>query len=42
MVFSLQTLLRIESMWDSVVRVLAMIHEDDRNPGRAGGLVRKM
>lgn len=36
------TLLRIETMWDSVVKVLAMIHEDERNPGRAGGLVRKM
>jgi hypothetical protein len=36
------TLLRIESMWDSVVKVLAMIHEDERNPGRAGGLVHKM
>ena len=36
------TLLRIESMWDSVVKVLAMIHEDERNPSRAGGLVHKM
>ncbi|XP_062229974.1 uncharacterized protein LOC133927506 [Phragmites australis] len=36
------TLVRIELMWDSVVKVLAMIHEDERNPGRAGGLVRKM
>ncbi|KAJ1261743.1 hypothetical protein BS78_09G054700 [Paspalum vaginatum] len=36
------TLIRIESMWDSVVQVLSMIHEDERNPGRAGGLVRKM
>ncbi|KAJ1266587.1 hypothetical protein BS78_08G163800 [Paspalum vaginatum] len=36
------TLIRIESMWDSVVKVLSMIHEDERNPGRAGGLVRKM
>ncbi|XP_062197361.1 uncharacterized protein LOC133900270 [Phragmites australis] len=36
------TLLRIESMWDSVVRVLSMIHGDERNPGRAAGLVRKM
>jgi hypothetical protein len=29
-------------MWDFVVKVLAMIHEDERNPGRAGGLVQKM
>ncbi|KAJ1261742.1 hypothetical protein BS78_09G054600 [Paspalum vaginatum] len=36
------TLIRIESMWDSVVKVLSMIHVDERNPGRAGGLVRKM
>ena len=36
------TLLRIESMWDSVVRVLSMIHADERNPGLAGGLVEKM
>jgi hypothetical protein len=36
------TLLRIESMWDSVVQVLSLIHEDERNPGRAGGLVGKM
>jgi hypothetical protein len=36
------TLLRIESMWDSVVKVLSMVHEDGRNPGRAGGLVHKM
>jgi hypothetical protein len=35
-------LLRIELMWDSVVRVLSMIHEDERNPGSAGGLVEKM
>jgi hypothetical protein len=36
------TLVRIETMWDSVVEVLSMIHEDERNPGRAGGLVGKM
>jgi hypothetical protein len=29
-------------MWDSVVRVLSMIHEDECNPGSAGGLVEKM
>jgi hypothetical protein len=36
------TLLHIESMWDSVVKVLSMVYEDERNPGRAGGLVHKM
>jgi hypothetical protein len=36
------TLVRIETMWDSVVEVLSMIHEDERNPSRAGGLVGKM
>jgi hypothetical protein len=36
------TLLCIESMWDLAVKVLSMIHEDERNPGRAAGLVRKM
>ncbi|XP_062206258.1 uncharacterized protein LOC133908282 [Phragmites australis] len=25
-------------MWDSIVKVLAMIHEDEHNPGRVGGL----
>ncbi|KAJ1293014.1 hypothetical protein BS78_01G035500 [Paspalum vaginatum] len=38
----LTTLARIELMWDSVVKVLSMIHEDERNTSRAGGLVRKM
>jgi hypothetical protein len=36
------TLLRIENMWDSVTRVLAMVHGDERNPGRAAGLLKKM
>lgn len=36
------TLARLETMWDSVVKVLAMVHADERNPSRAGGLVRKM
>jgi hypothetical protein len=36
------TLLHIESMWDSVIKVLSMIHEDERNLGRVAGLVRKM
>ncbi|KAJ1258931.1 hypothetical protein BS78_10G113900 [Paspalum vaginatum] len=38
----LTTLAHIELMWDSVVKVLSMIHEDERNTSRAGGLVRKM
>ncbi|KAJ1294689.1 hypothetical protein BS78_01G165000 [Paspalum vaginatum] len=38
----LTTLARIELMWDSVVKVLSMIHEDERKNSRAGGLVRKM
>ena len=38
----LTTLARIETMWNSVVKVLSMIHEDERNTSRAGGLVRKM
>jgi hypothetical protein len=38
----LTTLARIESMWNSVVKVLSMIHEDEHNTSRAGGLVRKM
>uniref|UniRef100_A0A0A8Z7K4 Uncharacterized protein n=1 Tax=Arundo donax TaxID=35708 RepID=A0A0A8Z7K4_ARUDO len=29
-------------MWDSVIKVLSMIHMDERSPGRAAGLVRKM
>jgi len=36
------TLLRIENMWESVIRVLSMIHGDERNPGRAAGLLKKM
>jgi hypothetical protein len=27
------TLLHIETMWDSVVQVLYLIHEDECNPG---------
>ncbi|WVZ59232.1 hypothetical protein U9M48_009414 [Paspalum notatum var. saurae] len=37
-----RTLTRIELMWDDVVTVLSMVHEDARNPGRAGGLVHQM
>jgi hypothetical protein len=27
-----KTLLRIESMWDSVIEVLEIVHQDERNP----------
>ena len=37
-----KTLVRIESMWDAVIQVLAIVHEDERNPSRAGGLVQIM
>jgi hypothetical protein len=37
-----KTLLRIESMWDSVIEVLEIVHQDERNPSGAGGLVEKM
>ena len=36
------TLLRIENMWESVTKVLSMVHGDERNPGRAAGLLKKM
>jgi hypothetical protein len=36
------TLLRIENMWDSVTKVLSMVHGDERNPARAAGLLKKM
>jgi len=36
------TLVRIERMWDSLVKVLSMIHGDERSPGQVAGLVRKM
>jgi hypothetical protein len=37
-----KTLLRIESMWDSVIEVLEIVNQDERNPSRAGGLVEIM
>jgi hypothetical protein len=37
-----KTLLRIESMWDSVIEVLEIVHQDERNPSGAGGFVGKM
>jgi hypothetical protein len=36
-----KTLLRIESMWDSVIEVLEIVHQAERNPSGAGGLVEK-
>ncbi|XP_025820787.1 zinc finger MYM-type protein 1-like [Panicum hallii] len=35
-------LLRIESMWDSVIEVLEIVNQDERNSSRAGGLVQIM
>jgi hypothetical protein len=32
-----KTLLRIESKWDSVIEVLQIVNQDERNPSRAGG-----
>jgi hypothetical protein len=37
-----RTLLRIESMWDSVIEVLEIVHQEVCNPCRAGGLVEIM
>jgi hypothetical protein len=37
-----KTLLRIESMWESVIEVLEIVHQDERNPSGAGGFVGKM
>ena len=37
-----KTLLRIESMWESVIEVLESVHQDERNPLGAGGFVGKM
>jgi hypothetical protein len=37
-----KTLLRIESMWDSVIEVLEIVHQDERNPSGAGGFMEKM
>jgi hypothetical protein len=36
-----KTLLHIESMWNSVKEVLEIVHQDERNPSGAGGLVEK-
>jgi len=37
-----RTLLRIETMWDSIIEVLQVVHDEERNPSRAGGLVPTM
>jgi hypothetical protein len=37
-----KTLLRIESMWDPIIEVLEIVHEEGRNPSRARGLVEIM
>ena len=36
------TLLRIESMWDAMINVLGIVHEDGRNPSKAAGLMQIM
>jgi hypothetical protein len=37
-----KTLLRIESMWDLVIEVLEILHQDEHKPSGVGGLVEKM
>jgi hypothetical protein len=37
-----KTLLRIESMWESVIEVLEIVNQEECNPSRAGGLVQTM
>jgi hypothetical protein len=34
-----KTLIRIESMWESVIEVLEIVNQEEHNPSRAGGLV---
>jgi hypothetical protein len=36
------TLLRLDTMWDSVLHVLRIVHEDARVPTQAAGLIEKM
>jgi hypothetical protein len=36
------TLIRLETMWESVLHVLAIVHEDGRIPTQAAGLIEKM
>jgi hypothetical protein len=35
------TLLRLETMWDPVLHVLTIVHEDGRVPTEAAGLIKK-
>jgi hypothetical protein len=37
-----KTLLRIETMWESIIAVLGIVNQGQRNPSRAGGLVANM
>jgi hypothetical protein len=37
-----KTLLRIESMWKSVIEVLESMNQEERNPSRAKGLMQTM
>jgi hypothetical protein len=37
-----KTLLRIESMWESIIEVLEIVHQDEHNPSGAGIFVGKM
>jgi hypothetical protein len=37
-----KTLIRIELMWESVIEVLEIVNQEERNPSRAGGLVQTM
>ncbi|CAN6175040.1 unnamed protein product [Urochloa humidicola] len=36
------TLVRLSQMWDSVIEVLRLVHEDARVPSQAAGLIEKM
>ncbi|WVZ83158.1 hypothetical protein U9M48_030331 [Paspalum notatum var. saurae] len=37
-----KTLLRIETIWESIIEVLSVVHDEQCNPSRAGGLVHTM
>jgi hypothetical protein len=37
-----KTLLRIETMWESIIGVLEIVNQGQRNPSRVGGLVANM
>ena len=36
------TLVRLSQMWDSVIKVLQIVHEDGQVPNQAAGLIQKM